>query len=280
MIGAFLLLLSTAVAAVPGDGGNVPDARSLAATDVTDEALRALASSPDWATRARAQAALGWRVNPAFAERVSSMGGVLTRNGQLRLVDPELRVAAAGPHLVARLMEGKDDPAVRVALVDALALVDADWGAAMAGLIRTEADASVRAVLAASLRRAAAEDAWAGLSTAATDTSADVRAAALRTMGGREDSARYSALILVALQDEASTVRAAAARAVGWVALTDGWEALLPLLADPDADVRLQALGALERLDRRQAAGAPGVRALAEDPDARVARAAQRILER
>lgn len=256
------------------------DARTLAASSLPDATLADLAEDAGWRVRARAAAAVQWRVDPALAAHVSTVASVPTRSGTPRFTDRALRDPDVAGLLVERLVAGGDAPAVREALVEALRHTDGDWADAAAGLLATERDAGVRAQLAATLRDAEADAAIPGLALAARDADARVRAAAMRAIGGRKDGAALLGSVLAATTDTDAAVRAAAVRAVGWLGLSEGWSGLVARLGDADADVRLQAVGALERLDADRAAALPELARLGSDPDGRVARAVERVLGR
>lgn len=254
-----------------------PDARTLAASGLDDATLTRLAADGDWRVRARAGAALQWRREPAFAAAVAEAAPGVTRNGMPRFIARELREPDASPLLLERLLSGNDDSAARAALVEALPLSGGDWSEAAAGLIAEGRDAGVRVQLAGALRHADAAPAREGLARAAVDTDAGVRAAAMRAIAGREDGATWGEAVVAALSDTDAGVRAAAARAAGWLRLAGAWEPLVARLTDADAEVRLQAVGALERLDAPRAAKLAPLGELLQDRDARVARAAARV---
>jgi HEAT repeat protein len=257
-----------------------PDASALARAPVSDSMLQSLVESAGWRLRARAGAALQWRRDPTFAAAVATVAPLTTRNGAIRFTDRTLRVPEAAPLLVERLTASDTPSAERAALVDALRLSGGDWSEAVAGQLAVESDATVREQLAGALEHAEADIAFAGLSLAVSDPDGGVRAAALRAIGERADGARYETFIVGALRDTDPEARALAVRAAGWLGLTGTWNDLVPLLADSDADVRLRAVASLERLDAGRAAALPGLLALTRDPDARVARAADRVLGR
>ncbi|MDP2307011.1 MAG: HEAT repeat domain-containing protein [Pseudomonadota bacterium] len=261
-----------------------PDARALSLAPVSDATLSALVESAGWRLRARAAAALEWRQDPTFADAVATCAPLTTRNGAIRFTDRRLRAPEAAPLLVERLVSSETPSAERAALVDALRLSGGDWSEAVAGLLAVESDPAVREQLAGALEHAEADVARAGLALAASDTAGSVRAAALRAIGAREDGGSYAAVVFAALGDTDPAVRAYAARAAGWLGLTGAWSAVVSLLADSDADVRLRAVAALERLGAEEAAALPGLRALTQDPtrdpDPRVARAALRVIGR
>jgi HEAT repeat protein len=288
----WLACLGFALAASPDLGGTgapaplaasavsalaAPDAAALAASSlVGDDALSALAANGGWRVRARASAALQWRTDPALARAVTEAAPILTRKGTPRFADPTLTDPDAAGLLVERLLAGADRSEHRAALVEALGRTGGDWSEAAAGLAAAEPDAAVRAQLVALLRDADADAAYAGLARAAADADAGVRGAAMRAIGGRTDGAALAESLVAGTRDPDAAVRAFAARSAGWLRVAAAWDAVAGLLVDADADVRLQAVNALERLDAPRAAALPALTRLTNDPDARVARAALR----
>jgi hypothetical protein len=203
----------------------------------------------------------------ARADECASLQPVRSRAGLPVFTGDAARACA--PALLDRLATERD-PAIRVALLDALARWGDGWGPTVVALFPGEKDAGVRRMMAEVLADAEPADAAAGLRLAVRDPDAEVRAAAFRALAKRDDA--DGALILTGFADADATVRATAARAAGIREV--GWDALVPLLADRDAEVRRNAVRALERIDRVRVATLPEVAALAHDPDPKVADAA------
>ena len=120
-----------------------------------------------------------------------------------------------------------------------------------------------------------------GLQRGLVDPLPVVRRAAAELAGWAPEAGRDSSVeapLSAALSDDDAGVRAAASRAFGLLGGSGRFEALRPGLADDDAEVRLQSLRALERLDRARAAGLSEVAGLAaDDSDPRVVRAAGKL---
>ncbi len=248
------------------------------------ERALAAAGEDDWRLRARAGAAEAWRLDPANAARIATIGPVVTRNGALRFTARELRSPSAAPLLIERLLGGAGTSAERAALAAALPLTRGDWAEAVAEMLATEADPGVRAQLAGALEQAPSPDdsadAALGLKRAAADPDAAVRAAAMRAIGGRADGAALGSVVVRGFADPDASVRAFAARAAGYLGLAEAWGPVSGLLVDDVAEVRLRAVAALERLDPAAAASLPALAALRTDADVRVARAATRVVDR
>jgi len=244
---------------------------------LSDEALEALAEHPDWRVRVQAMAALSARRDPALAATVASAQPSMSRAGVLRFADPALVQDAAVPLMVDRLVHGGDDAQGRAAIVDMLRRTRGDWTDAVVALIPAEPDPWARAAMVAALEKAPGASAMDGIRAAAADPAAQVRAAAMRAVGGRSDGAEQADIVLAGLSDPEPQVRADAAQAAGWRHIAAAWAPLVGLLADRDASVRLRALRGLQKLDPAQAAHLPLVDALCHDPDPKVQAAARSI---
>ena len=234
-----------------------------------------LSESSDWRDRQKAALAVAWRDDPAAAQALMDLEPGTTRAGGPRFVPPT-RDAGATAVLLDRFLSGTDDPAVRAALLDALARTEGEWAPGVADAFGAESSAAVRVVMCEVLRRQPAAIATPVLRGAAKDADPAVREAAARSMGWTEDALWASSLVQ-ALGDADARVRSAAARSLGWVGAVDAWSALLAATADVDADVRRRSVRALERLDAERASQEPVIKAMVADPDPKVARAARQV---
>jgi HEAT repeat protein len=104
-----------------------------------------------------------------------------------------------------------------------------------------------------------------------------VRGEAARAAGWSDHGSEVVDDLVSVLVDHEPYVRCMAARSLGYLRAGQAFEALLPLLADSDAKVRLTAVNALERLDAHRLAARPELTDLAHDPDPGVVRAAERV---
>lgn len=235
-----------------------------------------LSQSRDWRVRQQAAAISAWSDAPDAAELAWDLAPRETRAGYPRFHEPALRDAPVAPILLERLRTQGEDEAVRMALVELLPRVGGEWSALLAEAYAEEAQPGVRMMMVEAARRADDPDAaQALLALGAADSAPTARAAAIRTAAYLDGTA---ALIRGGLGDADSLVRADAARAAGWVEDTAATTALQGLLRDPDAEVRLRALRAIERIDPGALRGAPVLTDLAQDADPRVARAAGALL--
>lgn len=236
-----------------------------------------LAQAADWRADLDARVSAAWREHPVEATAATRAEPIHTRTGQPRFVGEEVWNPAATPILLERLIEGQEEPAVRIALVEAVVRSGGDWSESVVGLLQVEPDAAVRRMLAEVLREAEAGPAAEGLGRAFRDPESAVREAAMRAIAGRADGARFEALVQAGLFDRDAGVRQHAARAAGWLHLGQSWGAIEALLSDESAEVRLSALRALERLDAPRLGALPVLQTLRRDRDPRVARAASAV---
>lgn len=224
-----------------------------------------------------AAVARAWAEHPVEAAAAAAAEPIRTRNGLPRFVGEDVWNPAVTPILLERAISGEQDPQLRQALIEAAVRSGGDWDEVVVAQLGLEPDPAVRRMLAEVLREAGAGPAAEGLALAVQDEEAAVRAAAMRALGGRADGAKLGSLVLDGLDDVDADVRKEAARSAGWLALDQGWEGLTGLLADPDPDVRLNAIRALERLDAPRLSRLPALAPLRADVDPRVARAAASV---
>jgi len=248
---------------------------------VTDAALDALSTHPDYRVRTQASIVLGWRTTPDLYTAIWSAEATPDRRRvRLRFVDEVFLDPAAAPAVVERVLHGGDEPLAQAGLVLSLFRVGEDWDGHLLGLLGQVEHADVRAMAVWGLRQAEPATARAGLRIALQDHDPAVRAEAARSIGWRADGADLVPELLETLSDEDAHTRGQAARALGWLEAAEAAPELASLTADADAEVRLHALRALDRVDPLAARTLPGLRGLASDPSPKVSRVAGRILKR
>ncbi|MEZ4385662.1 MAG: HEAT repeat domain-containing protein [Nannocystaceae bacterium] len=210
---------------------------------------------------------------------LEALAPATTRAGHLRFTDPLLGDAVATEVLAARLAAAATLAQERHALAEALHRTGGAWSAAILTQLAVEADPEVRVILVGTLAKAPTADALAGLRLGLDDGDPRVRRAACELAGwAPEAGAAEAERLVAALGDDEAMIRAAAARSLGLLGDAGRFAAVAPGLQDSDAEVRLQSLRALERLDRSRAAGLPEVAALARSGrDPRVQRAAAKL---
>jgi hypothetical protein len=218
--------------------------------------------------------------DPAFYERVLRLEPTATRDGQLRFIDPVVREADTTPIFLHRLQTTGEDTMVRAALAEALPRTGGDSSVAMPDLIAAEKDDWVRGALVTALRMADSEHALAGLRLALDDEVPNVRAAAAVTASRRQDGTQLVPELVAQLADADLTPRVEAIRALGALKATDALASLPGHLDSVEADERLHALRAIDRIDPAVVTALTELDALMGDPDPRVVRAAQKIAAR
>mgnify|MGYP002639828874 CR=1 FL=1 len=243
---------------------------------LTDIELTQAMASSDWRVRQQAAVVHGWRATPELYADWAERPAARTRAGVLRFRGPELADTRLAPLFLERLLEqpGGD---MQQALIEVLPRTGGDWAEAFVGLMQTEPDVRVRAVLAASMSDAPKGPALEGMRLGLADSSAQVRGEAARAAGWSEHGDQLIAELIRALGDSDAYVRAMAARSLGTKRAASAFDALAPLLRDSDAEVRLRALRSMARIDADALALRPELADLAQDADERVARAANSL---
>lgn len=248
---------------------------------VADTELASLATHPDYRVRTQAEIVLGWRGHADLFAAVWSAEPVIDRRGvRQRFVEDAFFEPAAAPAVVERVLHGGDTPLARAGLVMSLFRVGDDWDDHLLGLMGEVQEPSVRAMVVWGFRQADPSPAHAGLRLALLDASPEVRAEAARSVGWRADGAQLVPELLLTLSDSDAVTRGQAARALGWLGASEAGAELARLTADADAEVRLHALRALDRVDPAAARALPGLDRLASDVSPKVSRVATRILSR
>ncbi|MFK7926675.1 MAG: HEAT repeat domain-containing protein [Myxococcota bacterium] len=221
-----------------------------------------------------ADAAAEVRANhPQDAARIDAIQPALDRSGAARFVGMEADHRFASLHLQQALDDGLDLNVRQAhARFAAQAGLDADLMNHAIGV----APASVRSALYSGMLRTDLKDASRFLAEALSDEDLSVREAAISVLGRRPDARNFGAALAQATSDEAVSVRKMAVRALGWHGLTAQKPAVIALLTDVSADVRVASLRALRRLDPT-AASAQASR-MANDVDPRVRAEVQRAL--
>jgi hypothetical protein len=201
-----------------------------------------------------------------------------TRAGWVRFTDPVINNPEAAAILLERLLANGDAPEVRAALAEALGRTRGDYATEVSELLASEADARVREMLVGTLgRQAPTPEALVGLATGLKDSTVEVRAAAARTIATRSDGVELGDELIGMLVDVEPSVRSEAARTLGILQIDEATQPLVELLADANAEVRLDALRAVHRIDPEYALALPVLAQLEQDGDDRVKRLATKI---
>ena len=219
----------------------------------------------------------------APASAVDPYVPIRTRDGRLRIVSQALEQDPGAAAELLRRLDAGGSSELRMALVDALPRTRGPWQDQALARMAAEPDAAVRKMWVATMTRAESDVAVRGMALGLGDDDPSVRAEAALVAGSLQAAALreggFEMLLRDRLEDSAAEVRAGAARSLGILGFADMFDDVSALLADSDANVRLQALRSLGRIDRPAARALPAVAALRDDPDAKVARAAARLLQ-
>lgn len=270
----------------PGDGLRSSSAPDPAADPTSDAAALA---GPTAKTATQTVAVKDWRPwmeaevqrlredRPETVDALMTLEARPTRAGLLRLTGPLVRDPEAAPILLHRLLSRGEPAPVRAAIVEALPRTGGDFSAALAELMALETAPEVREVICASLYRAQAPYALDGLALGVADVSPRVRAEALRSLGRRTDAHDLSTTIIEALADPDPVVQLEAARTLGNLRVEAAFVPLQAQLQSSSAPVRLHSLRAMSRIDPEATRALSQLQALRSDPDAKVARLAERL---
>ena len=270
-----LLASSLAVLAACAAPDTAPD--PVSATPLVAPAPVASGVPGTWRDRVRVHAAELAAADPARSSTLRALAPARTRAGTPRFTDPAIHDPRAAAVLLQRLVDGGDPAPVRAALVEALPRTGGLYADAVRELVTAETSPEVRMAMVFSVRRAPAVDALAVIAAGLADRDGEVTAEAARAAAAQPDGARLAPALTTALAAADPSTRAEAARALGVLAISPATGALTALLVDAEAEVRLEALRALDRITPGALAGLPAVRALAADPDPRIARLATRL---
>lgn len=202
-----------------------------------------------------------------------------TRSGRLLYTDKRLRDPRVAPVLLHRLISEKEKPKVRRAIAEALPMTGGDWEEAASHLLVIEADPDVRLALVRCMRHSKSPYDLKGLRVGLKDEKFDVQVAALETAGYVANGKVLRSELLSATFDERWEKRAAAIRSLGNLREVRSWRTLVRALSDRKAEVRLQALIGLEKIDANKAAQLPELSELAKDSSLRVARRAKALIK-
>lgn len=203
-----------------------------------------------------------------------------TRPGFTRIRGAAVRTPAAASVFLVRYLEERDAPETRAALIEALPRTGGVYEDAIVELYDSESDEQVRAAMMAVLGRSDTAASAQSLAKGLTDRALSVRLEAAAAAGKHPQGGQLGAQLQGLLSDDSAQVRAIAARSLGFQHVATATEALAARLADDDADVRLESLRALARIDAEYLAAQPQAARLQQDDDLRVRRAAALALTR
>lgn len=176
-----------------------------------------------------------------------------------------------------RLARKLDSEDVRVSLVEALPRNGGAYGDALADLFVDEGSAKVRAAF---VRATPTEQILPILRRAFLDPDVEVRIVAVRAAASHPVCERLASELRTALLHHHAALRAEAAKSIGLLKIEVARGELVKALNDGNAEVRLEAMRALDLIAPGSLAGTAAVTALRSDPDVRVAELAQKLATR
>ena len=248
-----------------------------------EPAPRAVPTLPSESNRAAPSPDAGAGAAPGEADD-DPLVPAITRAGNPRFNSASIHDHPAMAAVLLERLSHEPSSELRIALVEALPRTGGEWFDALLERYASEQDPGVRREMMAILPRARPEQAALGLLRGLSDADALVRAEAALAVGSAPEAARGTNALFgrlqELLQDTEPAARASAARSLGILGHGPSFSLLTKLLRDPSALVRLQAVRALDRLDRPRAGALADLSALQDDADAKVARAARRVVER
>jgi hypothetical protein len=232
----------------------------------------------DWRARVAADVADLRSSSPAIHAELSSLEPQRTRAGILRFTSTPTTDPRATSVFLDRLARGGGSVAERAALAEVLARTTGIYEDALVDLFVAERASEVRVALVHSARRVSADPAVALLGRALADPDPEIQAEAARVAAGHPAGARAARQLRTALATSTPQVRAETARALGILGVTAAQEELVARLSDGEAEVRLEALRALDRVAPGSVSAAT-LGTLARDPDERVSRLASKLAQ-
>ena len=193
-------------------------------------------------------------------------------------VAADLAAGRTGASVVLDRLARKVDPEdVRVSLVEALPRNGGIYADALADLFVDEGSAKVRAAF---VRATPAQQILPIMRRALADASTEVRIVAVRAAATHPVCEQLASELRTALTDSDATLRAEAAKSIGTLKIAAARDELARALGDGNAEVRLEAMRALDMIAPGSLAGTAAVTQLRSDPDQRVAELAQKLAVR
>jgi HEAT repeat protein len=218
--------------------------------------------------------------DPALYDKLLKIKPNRWVGNELFFAQKEIADPRAAPVLLKRLLNGEDSVRTRLAVVDALPNTGGDWYEGAAALIAIDADPRVRKKLVEVMRYIPWPHNIDGLRLAFTDETASVRVAAARTTGFVRDGAGLYNELMNGTFDDDWDMRAACVQAIGQLRATAARDRLVGMLADDQAEVRLQVMLALDRIDPEGLRQLPELERLARERDHwKVAAMARRLIQ-
>ncbi|MBA3457902.1 MAG: HEAT repeat domain-containing protein [Deltaproteobacteria bacterium] len=234
--------------------------------------------SGDWRVRVAADVADLQATDPDLFAQLTSVSAQRSRAGILRFSSTPSADPRATSVFLDRLVRGGGSVAERAALGEVLGRTTGTYADALVDLFASEREASVRSAYVHSAKRATSEHAVTVIQRGLGDSSTEVQAEAARVAAGHPSGARLATELRAALASSAPEVRSEAARSLGILGVETARGELLARLDDGAADVRLEALRALDRITPGSV-DATRLALLSRDSDERISRLAVKLAD-
>lgn len=228
-----------------------------------------VASPSQWRDRVKTDVATLAASSPERLAELTRLAPTKTRAGYVRFTSDAIHDPRAASVFLQRLSRGGEPEGVRAALVEALPRTGGVYADAAVELFAAEASASVRAAYVHVARRAPETHAIALMSRGLADRDAEVQAEAARSAASHPAGKRLAPELRAALASTSPEVRAETARTLGILKIAEARGELVARLSDSAADVRLEALRAIDRIEPAYVHSLP-LATLAKDDDPRV----------
>jgi hypothetical protein len=252
-----------AVAAAPAQPTPPPPATTRAVTG-------------SWRDRVSADLAAMRASSPQLLAELTQLAPRITRARLARFTSDAIHDPRAASVFLDRLAHGGESEQVRAALVEALPRTGGTFADAAVDLFAGETSSVVRGSYVFAARRAPAAQALILIKRGLADSATEVQAEAARTAAAHPSGKQLATELRKALTSSDPAVRTEVARTLGILGITDARDALVALLDDASADVRLESLRAIDRIQPGFAKTLP-LATLAADTDPRIAALVARL---
>lgn len=236
----------------------------------------ARATAGPWRDRVSTELTAMRASSPQLLADLTQLAPTVTRARFVRFTSDAIHDPRAAAVFLDRLARGGESEEVRAALVEALPRTGGEFADAAVDLVATEKSALVRGSYVFAARRAPAAQAIVLIKRGLADSATEVQAEAARTAAAHPSGKRLATELRATLSSSDPAVRTEVARTLGILGITEARDTLVTMLGDASADVRLESLRAIDRIQPGFAKTLPLTK-LATDDDPRIAALVARI---